>query len=100
MIPVQRPVLGQEEAEAAATAVLSGWVAQGPRVEEFERRFAARVGATHGIAVSSCTTGLHLGLLVLGVGERDEVDVHRSRSLRRRVQCVTQVRVRCLPTLT
>ena len=44
MIPVMKPWLGDEEAAAAAEAVRSGWVAQGPRVAEFERAFAARVG--------------------------------------------------------
>jgi perosamine synthetase len=48
-------------------------VAQGPRVAEFERAFAAAVGAGHGVAVSSCTTALHLALVVLGVGAGDEV---------------------------
>jgi perosamine synthetase len=74
-IPVIVPVLGEEEAQAAAAAVRSGWVAQGPRVAEFERAFAASVGARHGIAVSSCTTALHLALVVLGVGPGDEVVV-------------------------
>ncbi len=54
-IPVMRPWLGPEEAEAAAAAVASGWVAQGPRVAEFERAVAGRVGAAEGVAVSSCT---------------------------------------------
>jgi dTDP-4-amino-4,6-dideoxygalactose transaminase len=74
-IPVIVPVLGEEEAQAAADAVRSGWVAQGPRVAEFERAFAATVGAEHGVAVSSCTTALHLCLVVLGVGPGDEVVV-------------------------
>ncbi|GAA2025085.1 DegT/DnrJ/EryC1/StrS family aminotransferase [Catenulispora yoronensis] len=74
-IPVMVPWLGEEEAEAAASAVRSGWVAQGPRVAEFERAFAAQVGAAHGVAVSSGTTALHLGLVVLGVGAGDEVVV-------------------------
>ena len=74
-IPVMVPWLGEEEAEAAAEAVRSGWVAQGPRVAEFERAFAARVGAAHGVAVSSGTTALHLGLVVLGVGPGDDVVV-------------------------
>ncbi len=70
-----RPWLGQEEADAAAAAVLSGWVAQGPRVVEFEAAFAARVGAADAVAVSSCTTGLHLALVLAGVGPGDEVIV-------------------------
>jgi perosamine synthetase len=75
MIPVMRPVLGEEEAQAAAEAVRSGWVAQGPRVAGFEEAFSARVGAQHGVAVSSCTTGLHLAVHLLGIGAGDEVVV-------------------------
>ncbi|MGW1713309.1 DegT/DnrJ/EryC1/StrS family aminotransferase [Streptomyces sp. NPDC002156] len=74
-IPVMIPWLGEEEAKAASDAVLSGWVAQGPRVAAFEKAFVERVGAEHGIAVSSCTTGLHLSLVALGVGPGDEVVV-------------------------
>jgi perosamine synthetase len=74
-IPVMIPLLGEEEALAAAEAVRSGWVAQGPRVAEFERQFAAVVGAEHGVAVSSCTTGLHLALIAAGVQPGDEVIV-------------------------
>ena len=50
-IAVMIPLLGEEEAQAAAEAVRSGWVAQGPRVARFEEAFAARVGAGHGVAV-------------------------------------------------
>ncbi len=74
-IPVMIPMLGEEEAQAAADAVRSGWVAQGPRVARFEQEFAATVGAGHGVAVSSCTTGLHLALVLLAVGPGDEVIV-------------------------
>jgi dTDP-4-amino-4,6-dideoxygalactose transaminase len=75
MIPVIRPWLGPEEAEAAAAAVASGWVAQGPRVAEFERCFAAATLTDHAVAVSSCTAALHLALVVAGVGQGDEVVV-------------------------
>jgi dTDP-4-amino-4,6-dideoxygalactose transaminase len=74
-VPVMRPWLGDEEAQAAAEAVASGWLAQGPRVAAFERAFADRVGAAEGVAVSSCTTALHLSLVLLGVGPGDEVVV-------------------------
>ncbi|MFW5469147.1 DegT/DnrJ/EryC1/StrS family aminotransferase [Knoellia sp. CPCC 206435] len=75
MIPVMKPWLGEEEATAAADAVRSGWVAQGPRVAEFERRFGERVAAPHAVAVSSCTSALHLSLHLLGLGPGDEVVV-------------------------
>jgi dTDP-4-amino-4,6-dideoxygalactose transaminase len=74
-IPVMVPYLDHREAEAAAEAVLSGWVAQGPRVARFEEAFAARTGAGHGVAVSSCTTALHLALVACGIGPGDQVVV-------------------------
>jgi dTDP-4-amino-4,6-dideoxygalactose transaminase len=75
MIPVMRPWLGQEEAAAAADAVASGWIAQGPRVREFEEAFAAAIGTPHAVAVSSCTAALHLALIAAGIGPGDEVIV-------------------------
>ncbi len=75
MIPVMRPWFGKEEAEAAAEAVASGWVAQGPRVQEFEEAFAAVIGAPYAVAVSSGTAALHLALIAAGIGPGDEVIV-------------------------
>jgi len=75
MIPVMRPWIGAEEAAAAAEAVSSGWVAQGPRVAEFEEAFASAIGVGHAVALSSCTTALHLALVVAGIGPGDEVVV-------------------------
>jgi dTDP-4-amino-4,6-dideoxygalactose transaminase len=74
-IPVMRPWLGEEEAAAAAEAVASGWVAQGPRVAQFEQAFAAFTGVGHAVAVSSCTAALHLAMLAAGIGPGDEVVV-------------------------
>jgi len=73
IIPVARPCLGREEEAAVAEVLRSGWLSQGPRVAEFERAFADYVGAEHAVAVSSCTTALHLALLALGIRSGDEV---------------------------
>jgi dTDP-4-amino-4,6-dideoxygalactose transaminase len=74
-INVMKPWLGNEEIAAVAEAIESGWVAQGPRVAAFEEKFAAKVDAEHAIAVSSCTTALHLALIAAGVGPGDDVVV-------------------------
>ncbi len=72
-LPIIRPLLGEEEADAVAEALRSGWVTQGPRVLAFEEEFAAFVGARHACAVANCTAALHLSLLAAGVGPGDEV---------------------------
>jgi perosamine synthetase len=72
-IPVAIPWLTEEEAQAAKEAVLSRWVTQGPRVAAFEKEFAAMTGAAHAVAVSSCTTALHLALVCAGVKPGDVV---------------------------
>jgi dTDP-4-amino-4,6-dideoxygalactose transaminase len=74
-IPIMRPLIGDEEVAAVTEVLRSGWIAQGPRVAAFERAFAGEVGAAEGVAVSNCTTGLHLALVLAGVGPGDEVIV-------------------------
>lgn len=73
MIPITKPYFGPEEADAARDAVQSGWVSQGPKVAEFELAVADYCGTAEAVAVSNCTTALHLALLVLGVGPGDKV---------------------------
>jgi len=72
-VPLARPVLGPEEEQAVAEVLRSGHVSLGPRVPEFERAFAERIGVRHASAVSSGTTALHLGLRAVGVSDGDEV---------------------------
>lgn len=73
MIPVARPFIGREEEQGVVDVLRSGWVTQGPRVAEFEERFSSYIGCAHSIAVSSCTTALHLALAAIGVCAGDEV---------------------------
>jgi perosamine synthetase len=74
-ISFSRPCFGEAEAEAAAAVVRSGWVVGGPRLAEFERRFAQLCGAEHAVGVSSWTTGAFLVLHAWDVGPGDEVIV-------------------------
>jgi perosamine synthetase len=73
VIPITRPSLGEEEVAAAAEVIRSGWLTQGERVEQFETDVAAYVGAKHAVAVSNCTSALHLALVAAGVSPGDEV---------------------------
>lgn len=73
MIPIAKPYLTSDDAQAAYDTIMSGWITQGPRVQEFETKFAAYTGAKHAVAVSNCTTGLHLALIVAGIQAGDEV---------------------------
>jgi perosamine synthetase len=70
-----RPFFTGREAEAIAEVISSGWVSQGPRVQQFEQAFAARVGAAEAVATTNCTTALALALYASGVGPGDEVVV-------------------------
>ncbi|MFQ5596220.1 MAG: DegT/DnrJ/EryC1/StrS family aminotransferase [Anaerolineae bacterium] len=72
-IPISRPLIGEEEKAAVLEVLDSGQLAQGPRVREFEDRFAAWCGVEHAVATSSGTAALHIALLAHGIGPGDEV---------------------------
>ena len=73
MIPIARPLIGDEEKQAVLAVLDSGQLAQGEVVEQFEAAFATYCGVRHAIATSNGTTALHLAMLAHGIGEGDEV---------------------------
>lgn len=75
MIPLIRPFVGREELAGVKEVLSTGWLSQGPKVVEFERKIASYVGAKHAVATSSCTTSLSLALDALGIGTSAETIV-------------------------
>lgn len=75
MIPISRTSLTEDEIQSVLGPLRSGWLVQGPKVREFEEKWCAFTGAQHSVAVSSCTTALHLALAALGFGPGDEAIV-------------------------
>lgn len=73
MLGFQPPAVGEEEIEAVADTIRSGWLTTGPRAAELEERLAEYLEAKHVLALSSGTAALHLSLVALGVGPGDEV---------------------------
>lgn len=73
MIPVFKPCCDEEEIDAVAEVLRSGWVGLGPKVEEFEQKFAKYIGVKYAVAVNSCTAALHLALVVADVGHFEVV---------------------------
>lgn len=73
MIPLTRPYFDEEEIVEIRKVLESGWVSQGPKVKEFEDKFAKYIGVKNAVAVSNCTAALHLSLLALGIKSGDEV---------------------------
>src|ERR1700687_4525614 len=75
-VPVSRPYIWGEEKTKLCEAVDGGWVSsRGPFLDEFEKRFAEKIGGGHAVAVSSCTAAIHLALNVLDLQNYDEVIV-------------------------
>lgn len=74
-IPIARTNLTEAEIASVLTPLRSGWLVQGPKVREFEEKWSTFTGAKHSIAVTSCTTALHLSLAALGFGPGDEAIV-------------------------
>ncbi|MFP5206561.1 MAG: DegT/DnrJ/EryC1/StrS family aminotransferase [Acidobacteriota bacterium] len=72
-VPFHSPDVGEQEAQAAAEVIRSGWLTMGQKTIDFEQMFATYVGAKHAVGVSSCTAGLHLALDAIGLKEGDEV---------------------------
>lgn len=74
-VPIARTSLTEAEIQSVLGPLRSGWLVQGPKVREFEEKWSAFTGAKHSIAVTSCTTALHLSLAALGLQPGDEVIV-------------------------
>ena len=74
-IPIARTNLTKKEMDSVLEPLQSGWLVQGPKVREFEDKWSKFTGAKHSIAVTSCTSGLHLSLAALGIQPGDEVIV-------------------------
>lgn len=72
-LPFGAPCLGEEEIAEVVDTLRSGWIGTGPKTHRFERAFAQLVGARYAVAVNSCSSALHLSLIVAGIGPGDEV---------------------------
>ena len=66
--PVTKPLFSDEEIKIISQSLESGWVAQGPKVSEFEKQVATHEGVLEGVATTSCTTALHLAMIAEGLG--------------------------------
>lgn len=74
-VPIARTSLTESEIQSVLAPLRSGWLVQGPKVREFEEKWSHFTGAKHSVAVTSCTTALHLSLAALGFGPGDEAIV-------------------------
>jgi perosamine synthetase len=74
-IPITKPYFTSEAYEAIQKPLETGWVVQGPFVQEFEQKFSLYTGSPHSVATSNCTTALHISVAALGLKPGDEVIV-------------------------
>jgi len=74
-IPIAKTYLNEDEINSVLEPLKSGWLVQGPKVKEFENEWSKFTGAKHSIAVTSCTSALHLSLIALGFKPGDEAIV-------------------------
>ncbi|MDR3289053.1 MAG: DegT/DnrJ/EryC1/StrS family aminotransferase [Peptococcaceae bacterium] len=74
-LPYNLPLIEEDDIAEVVDSLKSNWITKGPKTAEFEKRFAAYVGAEHAIAVNSCTAALHLSLVAAEIGPGDEVIV-------------------------
>ena len=67
-LPFSPPTISKEEIAEVTDTLSSDWISTGPKVKEFENKFARHLGADAALALNSCTAGLHLALISLGIG--------------------------------
>src|SRR5262245_28462088 len=72
-IPFNQPTIGQEEIDEVVKTLRSGWLTSGPKTAQFEQEFSNYVRAPHALAVNSATSALHLALVAMNIGPKDEV---------------------------
>lgn len=72
-VPIARTSLTEDEISSVTEPLKTGWLVQGPKVKSFEEKWGHFTGAKHSLAVTSCTSGMHLAVAALGLGPGDEV---------------------------
>lgn len=99
-LPYSLPLIGKEEIQEVTETLESGWLSKGPKVQQFEKEFAAFVGAKHAVAVNSCTAALFLALKAKGIGPGTRSLPLRLRSARLPIRLFIRERRLCLRILT
>jgi dTDP-4-amino-4,6-dideoxygalactose transaminase len=74
-LPFAQPLISEDAIADVSDSLRNGWITTGPKTKRFEDAFREYIGASHALAVSSCTAGLHIALTALGIGPGDEVIV-------------------------